>query len=121
MGPAGSTCRIEQQDETIILIPLTNLGELDFERFSQEVSQVLDLLKEGKACNAVIDLGHTDYFGSQTVGFFLRLWKTIKQRGGKMALCQLSDHERQLLELMKLDAVWPLCASREEAMATVAH
>jgi hypothetical protein len=36
-----------------------------------------------------------------------------------MAFCNLSPQEKEILRLTKLDSLWPICGSREEAMQTV--
>jgi hypothetical protein len=36
-----------------------------------------------------------------------------------MAICNVSEHEREILDVTRLSKLWPLCASREEALAVV--
>jgi hypothetical protein len=36
-----------------------------------------------------------------------------------MAFCNVSDHEREILKVTKLDSLWTICGSREEAMQAV--
>jgi hypothetical protein len=36
-----------------------------------------------------------------------------------MAFCGVSDHEREILKVTKLDGLWPICDSREEALKAV--
>lgn len=38
-----------------------------------------------------------------------------------MAFCNLSDHEREILAITKLDSLWAICDSREETLQRVSH
>jgi anti-sigma B factor antagonist len=110
---------IEEPGETMILTPKADMGELDHERLDAAMKLVLDRLNHSSVKNIILDFHKTDYFGSTAVGFLVRLWKTTCTRKGRMALCTLSEHEKEILAVMRLDHVWDLCASREEALRTV--
>jgi hypothetical protein len=36
-----------------------------------------------------------------------------------MAFCRVSEHEREILQATRLDGLWPVCLSREEALHAV--
>jgi hypothetical protein len=36
-----------------------------------------------------------------------------------MAFCNVSDHEKEILQITRLDKSWPICASRSEALEAV--
>jgi anti-anti-sigma factor len=67
----------------------------------------------------VLDFRKTDYYGSTALGFFVKLWKRVRDRDGRMAFCGVSDHEREILRVTHLDGMWPICSSREEAVQAV--
>ncbi len=58
----------------------------------------------------------TDYYGSTALGFFLKLWKRIRSVDGKMAFCNVSPYEQEVLRLTRLDTLWPICGTREDAL-----
>ncbi len=64
----------------------------------------------------VFDLSLVDYFGSMFLAMLLRCWKLVQARGGMMALAGVSARAKELLRLTSLDMVWPIYASRQEAM-----
>ena len=64
----------------------------------------------------VFDLSQIDYFGSVFLGVMLRCWKMVQAKGGTMALSGVSARARELLHITSLDFVWPIYASRREAV-----
>jgi anti-anti-sigma factor len=65
----------------------------------------------------VIDLARVDYFGSAFLQLLLRCWNLVtKVKGGQMVLCRVSQRARELLHLTSLDIIWPIYATRAEAM-----
>jgi anti-anti-sigma factor len=119
MKPTNGFFEIEQVDETIILTPTADMGELDNERINSAMKHVLDLLTNSSIKNLVLDFHRTEYYGSTALGFFVRLWKTISGRKGRMAFCNASEHEKEILKITKLDSLWDICATREESLRVV--
>ena len=115
----GGLFEIEPLGETIILIPFADLPELEYERIEAEARHILDLLNDGRIKNVVIDFHRTDYYASTALIFFMRLWTRVKRGNGLMAFCNLSDHEKEILQVTKLDRLWPICESREQALQAV--
>jgi anti-anti-sigma factor len=110
---------IESRDETVIVTPTASLSEFDFQRIEAEAKAVLALFDDRRLRNAVIDLCRTAYSGSTALGFFVRLWKKVSLKGGRMAVCNASPQEREILSVTGIDTLWPICASREEALRVV--
>ena len=74
------------------------------------------LLDGTRAKNVVLDFRRTDYYGSTALSFFVKIWKRVREVGGQMVFCNLSEHEREILAMTSLDALWPICHSRESAL-----
>jgi anti-anti-sigma factor len=110
---------IERQDDTIIVTPLQNLNELEFQRIEGGARTILRLLEDGHVKNVVMDFHKVDYFASTALSFFLKLWKRVRKNDGLMALCNVSEQEKQVLKVTMVDSLWPICASREEAIRAV--
>jgi anti-anti-sigma factor len=110
---------VERVGDTLVISPLTDLGELEYPQIESEARQVVCLLDDPSLQHIVLDFQQTAYYGSSALGFFVRLWKKVGSRGGRMAFCNLSPVEREILRLTRLDSLWPPCASREEAMQKV--
>ena len=115
----NGTFQVEQVGDTILLTPLIDLGELEYERIERDGKVVLDRLAAAHAKNVVVDFSKMEYYGSTALGFFLRLWKRSRLQGGHMALCNVSSQERQILEATRLDTLWPICNSQHEALDAI--
>jgi anti-sigma B factor antagonist len=110
---------VERQGQTLLVTALTDLRELDYPKIEAGASDILHLLRNGTIRNVVLDFHKTDFYGTTALGFFVKLWKRVSECNGRMAFCGVSDHEREILKVTKLDGLWPICATREEALKTV--
>lgn len=115
----GGMFEIEQENDTFFVVPAMDLRELDYQRIEDGATKILELLNGTNVKNVVIDFHKTDYFGSTTLGVFMKLWKKVSSKNGRMAFCNVSDNEKEILQVMKLDNFWPICSSRIEALAAV--
>jgi anti-anti-sigma factor len=79
-----------------------------------------DLLQATVAANpplVIVDLSHTEFFGSGFIEVLFRVWNRIQQKqGGKLSLCGLQPYCREVLEVTHLDKLWPLHATRADAV-----
>lgn len=116
---ADGIFEIEQKDDTLIVVPAVDLRELDCQRIEEAANRILDLLNGTGIKNVVIDFHKTDYYGSTALGFFVKLLKRVRRKGGRMAFCNVSDHEKEILQITNLDHSWPIYSSRIEALEAV--
>lgn len=66
----------------------------------------------------VLDLSHVEFFGSSFIEAMFRVWKRLQGRSGaQFAICGLKPYCREVLEITHLDKLWPLYATRDEALA----
>ena len=119
MEPTNGFFEIAQQGDTIILTPQTDMGELNADRINSGMKHVFALLNNSSVKNIVLDFHKSGYYGSTALGFFFRLWRTISVRQGRMAFCNLSENGKDVLKVMKLETLWDICTSREDALQTV--
>jgi anti-anti-sigma factor len=113
---AGAIFETEEQGDTVIVLPTADLRELDCQRIEAGASKIFELLTADPVKHVVLDFFRTDYYGSTALGLFLKLWKRVRDRQGGMAFCNVSEHERKILRVTKLDRLWPICTSRSEAL-----
>ena len=109
----------ERQGSAIVLAPHASLGDLNEEQIQSETSQLVQLINHSGPILFVIDLQTGDYFGSAFLGAIVRLWKRVAQRGGRLALCHVSENIMQILRVTKLHTTWPIYGSREEALKAI--
>ena len=69
----------------------------------------------------VIDLSGTDYFGSTFIELLVRAWKRLTQRRGTMVLCGVQPLCAEVLQVSRLDTLWPICRTQAEAVIAAAE
>jgi len=83
----------------------------------QEFKQVvLDEVEQG-ARSIVVDFSRSAYIDSSGLGALVSLGKRIREAGGDLRLAGLNEDLRTLFELTRLDALFPLYATRADALA----
>ena len=115
----SSIFETEIQDTTIIVAPRGDVSTLAGEDVHAELPDLLNQLQRTEVKHVVFDLKKASYFGSILLGVMSALWGRIRHRGGKMAVCNVSDTGLEILQVSKFDTLWPICASREEALNRV--
>jgi anti-anti-sigma factor len=113
--PAG-IFEIETAGPTIIVTPRTDLEELEYQEIEAGAAEILTLLQLPPFKKIIFGFHRTDTYGSAALGFFVKVWKRVKSGNGQMAFCNVSAHEMEILRITKLDHVWRICSSREEAL-----
>jgi len=84
----------------------------------QELKQkVLEELERG-ARKFLIDFAGTGYIDSSGLGVLVSLSKKIREQGGELRLANLNEDLRTLFELTKLDTLFRIASSREEALGS---
>jgi anti-sigma B factor antagonist len=82
----------------------------------QDLKQkVLDELEAGER-RFLIDFSNTGYIDSSGLGVLVSLSKKIREQGGELRLANLNEDLRTLFELTKLDTLFSIADSREEAL-----
>lgn len=117
--PDGHIFTRELHGTTLLLNSQTNLGSLHEPEIAHEAEDLLHLINESQSTNVVIDLSRAEYLGTAMLGAVVKLWKRISLRGGHLALCNVSENVAQVLRITKLNAVWPIYASRDQAMTAI--
>ena len=109
----------ELHGNNLLLNSLMQLGSLNEPEIIQETAELLDLINTSQPTNLVIDLSQSDYLGTVMLSAVLRLWNRIAHRGGNLVLCNVSQKVAQVLRLTKLDTIWTICGSRDQAFRAV--
>lgn len=119
--PVKSPVHIHCAGATAIVQLIGDFGELavvEFESVIRDSLARFDALPQVK--NVVVDLSRSDYCGSSALGLFVSLSQRCQDRGGRFALCGVSQHMREVLQVTGLVQVWTLCESLDEALHVVA-
>lgn len=82
----------------------------------QELKQkILDALGTGER-KFVVNFSDTSYIDSSGLGVLVSLSKKIREQEGVLRLASLNEDLRTLFELTKLDTLFEIADSREEAL-----
>lgn len=94
------------------------LDEVGLEEISR---QLVDIAQSASPPRLVIDMAVTEFFGSSFIEVLFRVWKKLNtQPNAKFAISGLQPYCREVLEITHLDRLWPMYATREEALAAFA-
>jgi len=80
--------------------------------------RVDELVLEG-SLQIIVNLKQVPYIDSSDIGRLIRSHLSVRQAGGRVRLCNLSDRVLTVLKMMKLDTVLDLYPTEELAMASV--
>ncbi len=116
--PASSPelLEIEYEGETAFVAFRASLRDLNYAPIAVAGTELLNAIQLGNIRQVIIDCQKRDQCGATVMGFFIEVWKKARRRGGKLAVCHLTDHDQDILRTMNLDQLWLIAQSREEAI-----
>jgi len=79
-------------------------------------SAVQEALDNGER-KFLIDFTRTGYIDSSGLGALVSISKKVREQGGELRLCGLNEDLRSLFELTKLDTLFTITDSAEQALA----
>lgn len=107
---------LETQDGVQVL---KLIGRLDSNTSPQLEKDLLGRIDGGPA-KLVVDFTQLDYISSAGLRVLLMGAKKSKQTNGRLALCCLKEHIREVFEISGFFGILTICASRDEAIAAMA-
>lgn len=104
-----------QTNETIVV---SLEGELDFDS-SPNLRSEFTKLTEKSPTKVLINLHKVNYIDSSGLATFIELFQKMKRNQGKLILFNLSDGVRSVFEIAKLDSIFQLAKSEEDALSLI--
>ena len=83
----------------------------------QELKDLVARALEGGARRFVLDFSRTGYIDSSGLGALVTIAKQVRERGGELRLAGLNEDLRSLFELTKLDTLFAITDTSEQALA----
>ena len=112
----GVEFRMEEEYPRPGAVVLALNGEADLHAAPELRDRVDTAIADG-ATVLVVDLSDTTFVDSMTLGVLLGAMKRLRGRGGQLQLVVTRPDLRRIFEITLLDRVFPIHASREEALA----
>ena len=100
----------EKQDSTVVAFT----GEVDLE--SSPVAREILLKCLESTSKVIVDLSEVTYIDSSGVASLVEALQAAKKNGSQFALAAVSEPTRRVLELARLDKVFTLYDSVDEAL-----
>jgi len=101
----------EKYNAMVITFEKKLMGGPGAEDFANEISQ---LLESGKK-NIIADLSGVGFVNSTGIGILIRTFTTVKNAGGELKLAGMSEKIEGLLSITKLNSVFSIYSTAEEA------
>lgn len=112
--------RTERLGDTLVVTPTCSVGSLAAEEVKPELRMLIAQLEDTSVLHAVVDLEHVAYFGTSMLEVMHAVWRRLRDRGGRLAVCNVSGVGREVLRISRFDTLWEVYDTRPEAMTAVA-
>ena len=93
-------------------------GEVDLYTAPEFKERMVELIESGKK-RIVVDLSQATFIDSTTLGVLVGGVKRLRPGGGHLALVCTDQNISKIFEITRLDRVFPIHSSREEALRAV--
>jgi anti-sigma B factor antagonist len=103
----------EQREGVTILTPR---GEIDLSR-APALRTYLSQALLTRPARLVINLAHVPYMDSSGVATFVEAMQLARRKGSRLVLCELQNRVRSIFEIARLDMVFTIVGTTEEALA----
>jgi anti-sigma B factor antagonist len=103
----------EDRKGDVLVLALS--GKLDATTSKTFEDKILGLIDSG-SLRLVVDLAQLEYVSSSGLRVFLLAAKRLQGAQGKIVLCALKDHVRQVFDLAGFSSILSIYASRDEAI-----
>lgn len=108
--------RLEKKEEFILA---TLKGEFILGCTSEIKEKVKDYAENNHLYNMIIDLSDVSFVDSSGLGAMIAWFKMANQQQSKVVFCNLTAHVRKVIGFAKLDKIFVLADTMEEAEAAL--
>lgn len=108
--------RLEQESPVPGAVVISVHGDVDLHS-GPELRERLAAAIDGGTTSIVVDLNGATFVDSMALGVLLASLKRLRARNGRLGLVVATPEQRRIFEITLLDRIFPLYASRDEALA----
>ena len=106
------------EDRKADAVILSVSGKLDATTAKTFEDRILGVINGGTQ-RLVVDLSQLDYVSSSGLRVFILAAKRLQTVDGKIVLCSMKDHVRQVFDLAGFSSMLLIYASRDEAIKNI--
>ena len=106
---------VEERGDAVVISPQGDLHRETVEGFQMLADELLGAGRQ----YFVVDLGEASFVDSAGLGALVRLYKRVRIGEGDVRLARVSPNVMQILELTRLNRVFDIFASPQEAAASI--
>ncbi len=117
--PLGRVFHVETVGSTLIVRPLGPAMNFPYKDVHGESNGLIEEFQRNACRNVVVQLDAVDYVDSIIIGSIIRVLQKARTGGGQAVFCCASANMQAILGSIKIGTLWPLYATREEALAAV--
>ena len=103
------------EDRKAGAVVLALSGKLDATTAKPFEEKIIGVINSGTQ-RLVVDLSQLEYISSSGLGVFLLAAKRLQSTDGKIVLCCMKDHVRQVFDLAGFSSILAIYGSRDEAI-----
>jgi len=93
---------------------------LDEVMIARSAAQLETLVGQAPLPRLVLDFANIEHMSSAALGMLITVHKQVRQRGGRLALCQVRREIYEVFSITKLNEVFQIYENRTQAMAGLA-
>lgn len=103
------------EDRKAGAVVLALSGKLDATTAKPFEEKIIGVINSGTQ-RLVVDLSQLEYISSSGLRVFLLAAKRLQSTDGKIVLCSMKDHVRQVFDLAGFSSILAIYGSRDEAI-----
>jgi anti-sigma B factor antagonist len=113
-GSTGKLVSAVRREGTTVVV--TVCGEIDLHNSPELRGELLKILGDTSVRKLILTLSEVPYMDSSAVAVLVEALQKLRRVGGKVYLAALQPRVKGLLEIARLDSIFVVTASEEEAM-----
>jgi anti-anti-sigma factor len=98
-------------DVAVVLVPVSELDAAITAEFKRDMAPILEANSK-----IVLDLTRVTFIDSSGLGSFLSCLRKVNTRSGDVKLCCLSERVRAVVELVRMQKMLDIFATRDDAV-----
>ena len=111
--------RADLKHKVLIVAPQGDAIGFRASDVQNELRTLTALVDDPQVLNLLFDFGRAAYFGSVVIGALSSLGTKVRNAGGRVGICNVSEDMRGALEILKLDALWTEFDTQKSALKSL--